>query len=115
MRSALFTALCAWCALAGVHAQRGAGAHSSSTPDVANKYIVTFTPEATSVQMEVTETFILEHGGEVRSRFRTVLKGFSAYIPPEIVAQVEANDYVERVEAEQVMSTNKGGFGFGGH
>lgn len=80
-----------------------------------NRYIVTFTAAASVADMEELEHYIEAHGGQVRNRFRTVLKGFSAFLPPELAAEVEQHEHVEHVEAEQVMSGNKGGFGIGGH
>ncbi|KAF9401439.1 hypothetical protein BGX21_001698 [Mortierella sp. AD011] len=54
--------------------------------------------------MEKVERDILDFGGRIGQRYTTVLKGFSAWIPAQIVEALSTNPFIEYIEKDSKVT-----------
>ncbi|KAG0001000.1 hypothetical protein BGZ80_010153 [Entomortierella chlamydospora] len=69
-----------------------------------NSYIVVFKTTAATEVMEKVERDILDFGGRIGQRYTTVLKGFSAWIPAQIVEALSTNPFIEYIEKDSKVT-----------
>jgi len=78
---------------------------SSST-----KYIVVFKPHATPQQIEQYAAQVVAAGGQVGHRYDSIIKGFSANIPDNVVAIFQdnlADSPVDYIEPDSIVMIQK--------
>jgi subtilisin family serine protease len=84
----------------------GAAAGASPVPGVAiaGRYIVTFEQATGSAAVESASRDVAASGGRVTHTYRFALRGFSAELPAEAVAELRADPDVATVEADTTVS-----------
>ncbi|KAF9352382.1 hypothetical protein BGX26_009786 [Mortierella sp. AD094] len=70
-----------------------------------HSYIVVFKSTAAAQAMEKVEHDILDFGGKIGQRYTTVLKGFSAWIPAQVVEALSANPFIAYIEEDSEVTT----------
>ncbi|ORX95768.1 hypothetical protein K493DRAFT_314846 [Basidiobolus meristosporus CBS 931.73] len=61
------------------------------------KFIVELKETAPAGYQEVLEQKVLENGGSIRSKFDTLLKGFSANMPSILAANFRQDEHISEV------------------
>ncbi|KAF9049727.1 protease propeptide/inhibitor [Panaeolus papilionaceus] len=74
---------------------------------MSGKYIVVFKDHATQEQIDDYVKQVTHNSGEVTHHYDTVLKGFAAEIPDNIINSFEASEIIEYVEPDGIMTTQK--------
>ncbi|KAF9347426.1 hypothetical protein BGX26_001080 [Mortierella sp. AD094] len=68
-------------------------------------YIVVFKSTTATQVIEQVEKDIVGLGGKIGQHYNTVLKGFSAWIPSQIVGVLSTNPFIAYIEEDSKVST----------
>jgi hypothetical protein len=72
---------------------------------MSGKYIVVFKDHATQEQIDTCANNVNNNGGGVTQRYDSVLKGFAAVIPDSFFGQLQADDLIDYIEPDSVVTT----------
>ncbi|KAG0005988.1 hypothetical protein BGZ80_002178 [Entomortierella chlamydospora] len=68
-------------------------------------YIVVFKSTTTAEAIEQVEKDIVGFGGKIGQHYDTVLKGFSAWIPTQVVSTLSASPFIAYIEEDAKVTT----------
>ena len=69
------------------------------------KYIVVFKDSATEKDIDSHIQHVKDAGGEVGHRYDSVMKGFSASLPEQLLSSFQGSDIIDYIEPDQVVTT----------
>ncbi|KAI0821637.1 hypothetical protein BC628DRAFT_1393998 [Trametes gibbosa] len=80
---------------------------TSVTHNMSGKYIVVFKDHVSQSEIDKYAGEVNANGGEVVQRYDSVIKGFSASIPDQFLAQLQSvhNDTIDYIEPDTIVTT----------
>ncbi|KAI9137701.1 hypothetical protein BKA69DRAFT_1127954 [Paraphysoderma sedebokerense] len=76
----------------------------SSKAEQSSKFIVTFKPETPKDVVDKAAADVEKQGGKVFHRYDTVLNGFAAHIPDNILTTLQSHDQLDYIEPDGPVS-----------